>query len=137
MSRQPGLFRTEEFAGQLNDLRSDPDHSMLEMVRSRVYGIVLGCEDQNDHSALRHDAVIKLLAGRLSDKEDLANQPTLSRFENAVAPRNLLSLEAWYLQRFADSFQDPPREITLDLDVFDDPAHGQQQAKSDLDKSGV
>lgn len=125
LDQQLGL--TEAFAVQLNDLRSNPDHSILQMVRSRVYGILAGYEDQNDHDALRSDAVFKLLAGRLPDGDDLASQPTLSRFENAVTPHDLLNLEAWFLQRFVDSFQEPPREITLDIDLFDDPAHGQQQ----------
>ena len=125
LDEQLGL--SQEFASQLTDLRSDPDHSILEMVRSRVYGIIAGYEDQNDHDALRSDAVFKLLVGRLPDEEDLASQPTLSRFENAVTPRDLLNLEAWCLQRFVDSFDEPPRQITLDIDLFDDPAHGQQQ----------
>ena len=39
---------TEDFAAQLNDVRSEPTHSILEMVRSRVFGILAGYEDQND-----------------------------------------------------------------------------------------
>jgi hypothetical protein len=122
---QQGL--TEGFAAQLDDGRRDPDHSMLEMVRSRVFGIVAGYEDQNDHDALRSDAVFKLLAGRLPDDDDLASQPTLSRFENAVTPGALLRLEEWFIERFVNSFDEPPREVTLDVDVFDDPTHGDQQ----------
>jgi len=36
-------------------------------------------------------------------------------------------LEEWYIERFVSSFSEPPREITLDVDLFDDPTHGQQQ----------
>jgi hypothetical protein len=75
---------TQSFAEALDDPR-DPDlteHSFLEMVRSRVYSILAGYEDQNDHDTLRHDPVFKLLAGRSPDDADLASQPTLSRFEN-------------------------------------------------------
>lgn len=115
------------FAQQLDDWRCDPDHSILEMVRSRVFGILAGYEDQNDHDALRSDAVFKLLANRLPDDDDLASQPTLSRFENAVSPRSLLRLEDWFIDRFVNSFREPPREVTLDIDVFDDATHGQQQ----------
>src|SRR5262249_50225058 len=42
---------TLAFANALDDPR-DPDlteHSFLEMVRSRIYGILAGYEDQNDH----------------------------------------------------------------------------------------
>lgn len=118
---------TSGFAKQLDDPRRDPTHSRLEMVRSRVFGILAGYEDQNDHDALRSDAVFKLLAGRLPDDDDLASQPTLSRFENSISPSSLLKLEEWFLERFVNSFTEPRREITLDVDVFDDPAHGQQQ----------
>jgi len=118
---------TAGFAAQLNDSRRDPDHSVLQMVRSRLFGIIAGYEDQNDHDTLRSDAVFKLLANRLPEDQDLASQPTLSRFENSVVPRDLLRLETWFIERFVNSFQDSPREITLDIDVFDDPTHGQQQ----------
>lgn len=118
---------TAGFAEQLDDPRDDPDHSMLEMVRSRLFGILAGYEDQNDHDALRSDPVFKLLAGRAPDADDLASQPTLSRFENSITPRSLLRLEDWFIERFVNSFDEPPHEITLDVDVFDDPTHGVQQ----------
>jgi hypothetical protein len=118
---------TSGFADQLEDGRCDPQHSFLEMVRSRVFGILAGYEDQNDHDALRSDAVFKLLADRLPNDPDLASQPTLSRFENSITPQSLLRLEEWFIQRFVNSFTEPPKEITLDVDVFDDPTHGEQQ----------
>jgi hypothetical protein len=118
---------TEGFTSQLDDPRREPEHSLLEMVRSRTFGILAGYEDQNDHDVLRTDAVFKLLADRLPEDDDLASQPTLSRFENAVTPKALLQLEDWFLERFVNSFEEPPREVTLDVDVFDDPTHGKQQ----------
>ena len=118
---------TEGFAEQLDDHRRDPDHTTLEMVRSRLFGILAGYEDQNDHDALRTDAIFKLLADRLPEDDDLASQPTLSRFENSITPRSLLRLEDWFIERFVNSFDQPPREVTLDIDVFDDPTHGAQQ----------
>jgi hypothetical protein len=57
----------------------------------------------------------------------LASQPTLSRFENSITPKSLLRLEDWFIERFVNSFDEPPREVTLDIDVFDDPTHGAQQ----------
>ncbi len=118
---------TAGFTEQLDDPRDDPDHSMLEIVYSRVFGILAGYEDQNDHGALRSDPVFKLLAGRSPDADDLASQPTLSRFENAITPRSLLRLEEWFIERFVNSFDEPPGEITLDVDVFDNETHGAQQ----------
>jgi hypothetical protein len=121
------LGLTEGFSQQLDDPRRKPDHSILQMVRSRTFGIIAGYEDQNDHDALRSDAVFKLLAGRSPEDEELASQSTLSRFENFVTPRSLIRLEEWFIDRFVNSFAEPPQEVTLDIDVFDDPTHGQQQ----------
>ncbi|HIC35170.1 MAG TPA: IS1380 family transposase [Gammaproteobacteria bacterium] len=125
LDEQVGL--SSGFSSQLTDLRTYPTHSILQMVRSRVYGILAGYEDQNDHDSLRSDSVFKLIANRLPDDLDLASQPTLSRFENSVTPSSLLRLEEWFIQRFVDSFEEPPKQITLDIDVFDDPTHGEQQ----------
>jgi hypothetical protein len=97
------------------------------MVRSRVYGILAGYEDQNDHNTLRHDPVSKLLADRSPEGHDLASQPTLSRFENAISIPSLKRLRDVFLDQFIASFDTPPRHLTFDLDAVDDPAHGQQQ----------
>ena len=67
------LKLTEGFAQQLDDPRRKPDHSVLEMVRSRTFGILAGYEDQNDHEALRSDAVFKLLVDRSPEDNDLAS----------------------------------------------------------------
>jgi len=118
---------TEGFAAQIKDGRQGHTHAVVEMVRQRVFGILAGYEDQNDHDTLRSDGVFKLVAGREPDDLDLASQPTLSRLENSVTAGDLLRLEEWYLQKFIRSFEQPPTELTLDIDVFDDPTHGQQQ----------
>jgi hypothetical protein len=65
-----GLTRANACA--LDDPR-DPnltEHPFLEMVRARVYGILAGYFDQNDHDTLRADPVFKLLADR-SPEDDL------------------------------------------------------------------
>jgi len=123
------LGLTEQFAGALLDRRCGPGlkHSYLEMTRSRVYGMLAGYEDQNDHDALRSDAVFKLIAGRLPEDDDLASQPTLSRFENAITPRSLFRLQDVLLDQFVASFDEPPNQLTFDIDTFDDPTHGDQQ----------
>jgi hypothetical protein len=123
------LGLTRAFAEALDDPR-DPDlteHSFLEVVRSRVYGILAGYADQNDHDTLRHEPVFKLLAGRSPEGDDLASQPTLSRFENAISIKSLKRLRDVFLDQFIASFESPPRHLTFDLDAVDDPAHGHQQ----------
>lgn len=118
---------TESFAAQLSDNRQWSQHALVEMVRQRVFGILAGYEDQNDHDTLRSDPVFKVVAGRSPDDNNLASQPTLSRFENAVTAGELLRLEAWSLEEFIRSFDQPPHSLTLDIDLFDDPTHGEQQ----------
>jgi hypothetical protein len=77
---------TEGFTSQLDDPRREPEHSLLEMVRSRTFGILAGYEDQNDHDVLRTDAVFKLLADRLPEDDDLASQPTRMRRPSKSMP---------------------------------------------------
>lgn len=120
---------TAQFAAALEDRRdaSGVRHSMLSMVRQRIYGILADYEDQNDHDTLRFDPIFKLVAGRLPTDRDLASQPTLSRFENEVTIADLWRLRDLLVDQFIASFDQPPRQLTLDVDAFDDPTHGHQQ----------
>jgi hypothetical protein len=120
---------TRAFADALDDPR-DPDlveHTFLDMVRARVYGILAGYEDQNDHDILRADPAFKLLADRSPTDDDLASQPTLSRFANAITIQSLKRLRDVFIDQFIASFDSPPRHLTFDLDAVDDPAQGHQQ----------
>jgi hypothetical protein len=119
---------TRQFANALEDTRDAryTTHSFLEMTRSRVFGILADYEDQNDHDALRHDPVFKIIAGGSLEKT-LASQPTHSRFENAIDIPSLFRLRDVLIDQFIESFALPPGRLTLDIDTFDDPAHGQQQ----------
>ncbi len=120
---------TRAFTAALDDPRDRRhiDHPLEEMVRARVYGILAGYEDQNDHDVLRTDPVFKLVAGRSPTQEPLASQPTLSRFENEVSIASLKRLRDVFIDQFLLSFAEPPRRLTFDFDAVDDPAHGAQQ----------
>jgi hypothetical protein len=39
------------------------EHTVLEMLSQRIYGLALGYEDINDHEQLRADALFGVLAG--------------------------------------------------------------------------
>lgn len=122
------LGMTEQFAAMLDDSRCDPEHSLLSMVRQRIYGIIAGYEDQNDHDTLRYDPVFQLICDRVpGDGAETASQPTLSRFENGVEIPSLVRLREMMVDQFLDSFKTPPTRLVLDMDGFDDPAHGRQQ----------
>ena len=117
------LGLTRDFANALDDPRQPElrEHSFLDMTRQRVFGILADYEDQNDADSLRTDPIFKLLCGRRPDGNDLASQPTLSRFENSISIPSSKRLRAVFVDHFIASFAAPPRHLTLDLDAVDDP----------------
>jgi len=66
--------------------RARTEHDFLMLLRQRVFALVAGYEDCNDHDRLRADPVLKIVAGRPPTGRDLASQPLLSRFENRHGP---------------------------------------------------
>ncbi len=131
---------TARMAECLHDANPSREQSLESMLRQRIFGILAGYEDCNDHDTLRSDPVLKLIAGRLPDERDLASQPTLSRFENMADPATLQKLIDFTIatgverlkQKHGGGGQSPtagslPASITLDLDATDDPTHGHQQ----------
>jgi hypothetical protein len=127
--RDEQLGLTRQFAAALTDRRcvGHIDHTFLEMTRARIYGILADYADQNDHDVLRSDPILKLICGRAISDDDLASQPTLSRFENAIGVGCFFRLQEMLLEQFIAAFDKPPTHLTLDIDTFDDPTHGQQQ----------
>ncbi len=105
---------TERFIDCLKDCRrpEQVEHTLAEMVRQRIFGILAGYEDCNDHDTLRSDPVFKIVADRNPEEDDLASQPTLSRFENAIDIPALWRLHDFFIDEFIHSFPEPPTRIT-------------------------
>ena len=108
------------------------DHGLRELLAQRVFSIACGYADTNDSAHLSNDPLHKLLLDRDPIQgQDLASQPTLSRFENAVGVKELYRLgEALALSvllRHARRLRHRAYRVTLDLDPTDDPTHGAQQ----------
>lgn len=123
---------TQRMAACLVDPNPDRRHSLTSMLRQRVFGILAGYEDCNDHDTLRSDPAFKLIADRLPDGDPLASQPTLSRFENLATPAVLQKLIDFNITTGIERLKQHhggklPKSITLDLDATDDPTHGHQQ----------
>jgi hypothetical protein len=83
-----------------------------------------GYADCNDAARLAHDPIHKLVLGRDPiHGVGLASQPTLSRFENAVEPRELLAMGHVLADTVIDlhrqRLQGHARRITIDLDPTD------------------
>jgi hypothetical protein len=104
------------------------EHSLEELLGQRVYQLACGYEDANDCDDLRSDPAVKAACGRLPiTGDDLASQPTISRFENEAGPRDLYRMAIALGELFVDSYDKPPKKIILDLDDTDDVVHGSQQ----------
>lgn len=102
------------------------DHDLLAMVRQRLFGLIAGYEDANDHTRLRHDPILQTVADR--DGKALSSQPTLSRFENAATARQVAQLNRMLVKMFIQRMgRKKPKRLILDIDPTDDPCHGRQQ----------
>jgi hypothetical protein len=130
IDRRTGL--TEALAETLEDPRDERrvSHSFVSILRQRVFSIALGYPDGNDSARVRQDPAMKLVCGRgPSSGEDLASQPTLSRFEHGLGGRDVVEmgrrLERFVIDRLKRRHP-RARLITIDLDPSVDPTHGQQ-----------
>jgi hypothetical protein len=113
------------------------DHSILEMLSQRVYGLALGYEDINDHEQLRKDPVFGILAGREELDEPLAGKSTLNRMELGTGAKDRYkkitfwkeALDELLVKVFLESHHNAPAEIILDVDTTDLPLHGKQEGR--------
>ncbi len=137
VDRRLGL--TGRLSGCFADQR-DPnrvEHSVAEMLRQRVYSLCLGYEDLNDHEQLRKDPMLRLLAGKRDQEEDLAGKSTLNRLELSTGMTSRYkkihywreALDDLLLNLFVESFSAAPQEVVLDLDATDLPLHGGQEGR--------
>jgi hypothetical protein len=113
------------------------EHSILEMLSQRIYGLALGYEDLNDHEQLRSDPVFGVLAGREEGSQALAGKSTLNRMElGAGTPDRYKKITFWkeaidelLVKIFLESQATIPEQIILDVDTTDLPLHGKQEGR--------
>lgn len=137
---------TQHFAQCFID-RRDPSriqHHLGDLVTQRVYGIVQGYEDLNDHDVLRHEPMFNIAVGQLESGHSrcapLAGKSTLNRLEQAPHgdaeslnrryvrfALNRDAMKTFFVERFVQLTPTKPEHIVIDIDVTDDLAHGQQE----------
>lgn len=127
------------------------EHSVLDMVSQRVFGIALGYEDLNDHDELSRDQLFAAMIGktdptgksrlRQQDKgHALAGKSTLNRLEltpEDAGPKsrykkivmNTEAIDALLVDAFIESYSTPPEQIILDVDATDFPLYGRQEER--------
>ena len=127
------------------------EHSVLDLVSQRVYGIALGYEDINDHDDLRRDALLAALVGKTDPTGEmrvrerdrgfpLAGKSTLNRLELAPADTAAThryhkitcrpeAVDRFFVDTFLDAYPKPRKTVILDFDATDDPLHGEQEGR--------
>ena len=113
------------------------EHSILEMLSQRIYGLALGYEDVNDHEQLRRDPVFGVLAGREELEAPLAGKSTLNRMELGAGVKDRYkkitfwkeAIDALLVKVFLETYEKPAEQIVLDIDTTDLPLHGQQEGR--------
>ncbi len=121
----------QALAGCLRDKRQagKVDHSLRERLAQRVFSIACGYPDANGSARLSADPIHEMSLDRDPvTGRALASQPALSRFENAIRPRELYRLgeapAGSVIGRHAKRLRGRARRVTIDLDPTGDPTHG-------------
>ena len=121
---------TAPMGREIDDPRSPVHikHSMVEMIRQRVYQIAAGYEDCIDADQLQIDPALRLAIGK--DHKVCAGQSMMSKLENDYLGncQGLMALEK-ALARSADALlrRKNKRQLIVDFDSTEDPAHGKQE----------
>ena len=126
VDRKVGLIK--QVARSINDPRRKKSckHSLEHLFRQRVYGLVAGYEDLNDHNDLRNDLLLQTAVGR---DERLADSSVLCRLENRMDREEAVQIHKVMIEQFIASFEKPPEELVLDFDATDNPVHGLQEGR--------
>lgn len=138
-----------QFARCFTDYR-DPDcveHTLVELLKQRIFGLCLGYDDVNDHDQLRFDPLLAVLVGKKDplgqdrcgrDKgKPLAGKSTLNRLELTPVRANARSrykkivghldaMQQFFVEAFVQQYVAPPKRIVLDVDATNFALHGHQ-----------
>ena len=141
------------FAQCFMDYRDEEliEHSVLDLLRQRVYGLALGYEDLNDHDQLRSDPLFAAVCGKedpvgqqrqreLDRGKALAGKSTLNRLEltptwASGASRykkiqaDAEAIEDYFINEFVRSLPRRTKQVVLDLDRTNDALHGNQEGR--------
>ncbi len=126
IDRRLGL--TKSIREVLHDPRRQKScaHSLLSLVRQRIYGLALGYEDLNDHQVLRNDPAFQTA---IEQDRELASASTLCRLENRADRQTAVAIHQVIVEKFIASKISAPSELVLDFDATDDRVHGRQEGR--------
>lgn len=112
-------------------------HSLFSIVGQRVVGICCGYEDVVDHDQFRADPIAGMFCGTSST---LAGKSTMNRMELSESDADsgerykkivadFCAMDRLVVELFMRFHKKRPKKIVLDIDVTDDPLHGNQEGK--------
>ena len=105
------------------DISSDGGLLLLKELENQI---AAGYEDANDCDELRSDSILKICSDQLPiSGNDLASQPTMSRFENSVRRSELYRIAECFALCFINSYASEPEVIIIDCDDTNNNAPGQ------------
>jgi hypothetical protein len=140
IEKKYGIVR--KLTEQFNDFRNElfVAHSLERLLRQRIFGIVQGYEDLNDHDRWRDDPLLAVALGRDPEGGVGAGKSTLNRLEGT--PEICASVDrykriSWHEQGIRetligcslDTYRKPPQVIVLDFDTTDTMLHGTQEGR--------
>jgi hypothetical protein len=121
---------------RINQVIRDPrdpllvEHQQSHLIAQRIFSIALGYEDVNDQQDLRHDpALLASVKNSIDENLPLGSPSTISRLENRITENEMAVMTKIFVQLFIESYDAPPKEITLDFDATDDTIHGNQEGR--------
>jgi hypothetical protein len=119
----------ESFADQRDGARVK--HDIEELLSQRIFGLACGYEDGNDAASIASDPVMKTLSGRDPLGQDLASQPSISRFERSATRKDLFRMSMALTQTVVRALRRGrkgwAKRITIDLDQTPAATYGAQQ----------
>lgn len=117
---------TDKLANTIDDTRDQEmiKHTVKDMLKQRIYGLVAGYEDLNDHKHLSKDSLLKLISKK---SKNLASTSTLCRLEQMSNPT--IKDQDILVTSFIESYDNPPKSICLDFDPTDVILYGDQESK--------
>lgn len=101
-------------------------HTVENMIRQRVYALISGHEDINDHQTIKEDPLYQAI---FNSEKSLASPSTICRFEKDVPLSIHFESQKALVERFINSYDEAPKSITLDFDPTDVTLYGDQESK--------
>lgn len=104
--------------------KSKVKHSAYALLRQRIYALICGYEDLNDHDQLRKDPLFQEMVKR---QHALASSSTLCRYEQTIDRNICNAISILLVEQFISNYKTAPKELILDFDATDITVHGMQE----------